>query len=145
MPQFDSTQRLHIEGELTKLFALQDRPLTAEKKGFLIEQLEELKVPFGAIMAGIKELEAEDLKSIKLHTIKKAAEKFVTYEEEALVDCKHCSGVGAVTLCDDQKRGYALACICQAGNKHQRLVRWNGEWIQITNGRTLELPERFRN
>lgn len=136
-----------IANELDKLYAFQGRPLPKESKAFLVQEISVQGLPYKAIVEGIRSLFVEDLKSVKLAFILKAAREHIQIAEAEAERgyCKHCSGVGSVTLCDDQKISYALACICAASEKMKGSVRWNGQWVQIINGRTLEVPERFRN
>lgn len=146
MTQLTDDEKAMVGNELDKLYSFQDRQLPKEKKAFIVQEIAVQGFPFKAIIAGIRSLFSEDLKSVKLATLSKAIRENINApeEEEKSKDCVHCSGVGSVTLCDEEKRGYALACTCTAGRKHQRLVRWNGEFVQLSNGRTLEVPARFR-
>ena len=143
MPQLTPQENLAIAGELERLYVLQDKLLTKEKLAFVIEEIEKSNVPFPALIAGIRKLMSDDVKTLKFFTIIEAAKKFiepVSYEKK---DCRHCFSSGAVSMFDDDKYGFFLACICDNGLRFiggkNALVKWNGEDKQYSKGRWLTL------
>jgi len=121
-----------VAHELEKLFVLQDRPLSKEKKIILVNELSKSGRPSASVIAGIRKLMDEDLRHIKKATILEAADDFISNEPQT-VACDDCSE-GMVLTRDDKGRYFSLACTCQNGNRHQ-LTRWNGQKTQF-------LPER---
>ena len=129
-------QKTAVEKELVKLFLFHDRPLNDEKKFMLVEQLISFGYPFAAIMGGFRKLIIEDLKRISLYVIKDAIEDCIEPETQTRENCDDCMGVGAIIMRDETSYKFALACRC--GNAKPKLIRWNGDNIQFSNGRKLE-------
>lgn len=129
-----------IGNELTRLFLFQDRPFGKEKQAAFIDEIRGWGYPAGAIVSGIRKLMSEDLKSLKLATIKDAASDFV-HTEVTRVPCKYCDTRGIVSMTDENKYEFALACICANGDRSRKsgLATWNGEKFQLRGGRTLTL------
>lgn len=154
---WNDLQRQEVGNELDKLFALQDRPFTKDKKFIFIEELEKFGFPLGAIIGGIRALMLEDMKIIKIVHVREAAKKFIEPEEKKKIKCRWCGGVGAFCMREEAMlqmadewpkraegprfgRSYALACVCEAGTNLERSdgnVRWNGKGTQFSNGRML--------
>jgi hypothetical protein len=140
-------EKLQISAELEKLFAFQDRPLIDKKKALLVTAIADHGYPFGAIIAGIKSLFDEDLKSIKLPDILEACRNHIERGEETeSINCVYCNGGGGIPLVDESKSERLFLCVCKNASRisHHRLARWNGQLVQIVKGKTLYLPERFR-
>lgn len=128
----DDNDKIRIGNELEKLFVLQDRPMSKEKKVILLDELGQTGYPAQAILAGIKSLQAEDLKSIKFANLLDAIKDKMTYEEEVKTQCEKCDGRGIVTMRNKDKYQFALACVCVNGNAFagRGNARWNGERYQ---------------
>lgn len=132
--------KLSIASELKKLFILQDRPSGPEKVAEIVQELSIRNLPAGAIINGIRKLKAEDLRSIKLSHLIDAANEFITIETPENKSCRLCMS-GLVILKDKEGHNFSLGCVCSEGGvrtKAMGLARWNGEEIQVRNGRTLE-------
>lgn len=133
-------EKILIANELDRLFALQDRPLNKEKKSALIDEIANTGIPAGPMLAGIRGLMAEDLKSIKFATIIDAARKLIVNVQEHREDCDFCGGVGSFPMKDENKYTYSLGCKCLNGSNlcdKEKLVQWNGEDRQFSNKRWL--------
>lgn len=130
-------EKLALEDELEKLFALQDRPLSKEKKTILIEEMALMSLPFRALVSGIRQLMTEDLKSIKLWNIRDAAEKFVFAEAKPATECDFCEKTGAVVMFARQGeylRRSAFACTCENGKSFAAMhgaAQWDGQDVQV--------------
>lgn len=138
----DDNDKIRIGNELDKLFILQDRPMSKEKKIILIDEICQTGFPVPAILAGLKSLQAEDLQRIKFVNIVEAIKEKMTYEEEQRTQCEKCDGRGIVTMRNKDKYQFALACVCVNGNAFASRgnARWNGEQFQESKRHgTLEL------
>lgn len=139
-------EKISVANELSKLYAFQDRPLANDKKAYLVAEITSHGIPYGAIIAGIKSLFAEDLKNIKLPEILSACREHIERGETEILECDHCAGRGTVLLSDPDQYEKLLLCVC--GNAVRwgghNLAQWNGENIQVVKGKTLQIPERFR-
>lgn len=134
---FDPKKETAIGDDLEKLFAFQDKHLSKEKKGILVRELMESRLPTGAIVLGLRDLMSEDLNTIKMGSIFAAARRHL--EKEDLVGCTDCAS-GFVVMKDDEGRSFSLACRCGAGGVVQRangMRRWSGDSSQMSNGRFL--------
>jgi hypothetical protein len=133
-------EKLVIGNELTRLFSLQDMPLSKEKKGYFLEELFVSGLPAGAILEGLRSLVTEELRSIKITTVTEAARDHLTAEDQQSVKaCASCFD-GWIVMKDEKKREFILACTCARG--HQRkgdLATWNGEETFYRNGRWLTI------
>lgn len=130
-------EKMALSADLDKLFALQDRPLSQDKRSFIIDEMEKIDIPVAAWMAGIRSLITEDLKSIKIGTLIGAAKRCMEPQDVKNAECVWCDGVGVMSMKDEVKRSYALACRCVNGERFPKSVRWNGEEKQFSNGRML--------
>lgn len=133
-------QASEISTEIKHLFALQDKPCTDAKVSILLQEIENLGLPYPAIVAGIKSLFHKDIKVMKLAVIVEAIREHITYDFHS-VPCEYCNGNGAVCLFDSEGRSFALSCKCSNGDKinsAQKLVRWNGNDNQMSNNRILK-------
>jgi hypothetical protein len=138
----DDNDRIEIGNELEKLFILQDRPINKDKKAILVEELCLTGYPKSAILAGMKSLQAEDLKSVKFVHIVDAIKDKMTYEEEQATRCDYCDSRGMVMMRNKDRYQFALACVCVNGNRFrsQGNARWNGQQFQESKRHgTLEL------
>jgi hypothetical protein len=136
--QWDDREKILLGNEIEKLFVLQDRPISKEKKAILVGEISNSGIPIGPLLSGLRKLMGEDLKTIKKATILEAARDFIvdTYDQ---VQCDYCSE-GMVVTKDPEGRYFSLACTCPKGNG-KRLVRWNGQASQQINDRLLVVQE----
>lgn len=142
----DDRDKLMLGNELEKLFVFQDRPFSKEKKVLFIEELSLSGLPLPALLQGIRKLAAEDLKTIKLATIKEAANDCIVNSEEDTSKCDHCGHGGLVCMKDPEARMYALACKCRNGDRlvsAQKLARWDGHETMFRNDRLLTLAAKI--
>lgn len=122
--------------ELQRLFSLQDRPLMEDKKNLLITELENEGLPVGAVIAGVRSLVDEDLKSIKFITIKDASKKFITHMFDDY-QCLQCKGHGVIRMKASgpmYEHETYVACTCQRGKTladAHGIVHWHGEDRQM--------------
>jgi hypothetical protein len=137
-------EKFHIGEQCEKLFLLQDKPMNEKKKALLVEEILATGFPYQAIVAGLSDLMHQDLRLIKIHTILESIQEKLTYREaDTGVTCTHCGSSGYVSLFDKAHRYFALACVCEKGERRvsvQHLNRWNGLGIQHSNGRDLHRP-----
>jgi hypothetical protein len=135
---WDADESLAVAAELEKLYALQDRRLTKEIKSTILTELEKAALPVKAILAGLRKLMVEDLKSVKYITIVEAAREFVDVEStEERTPCGECSD-GIVIATDEERRDFAFGCSCPMGNlRITELARWPGGELTVIKGRTL--------
>lgn len=142
MVPIDDNDKIRIGNELEKLFVLQDRPLSKDKKVLLIDEICQTGFPVAAIIAGLKSLQAENLKAVKFANIVDAIRDKMTYEEEQSTRCDFCDSRGLITMRNKDRYQFALACTCVNGNRFasQGNARWNGERYQESKRHgTLEL------
>lgn len=127
-----------IGNELNRLFLFQDRPFGKEKQSAFIDEIRGWGFPAGAIISGIRKLMSEDLKSLKIATIKDAASDFVHIDAGSKTQCKYCDMRGVVLMKDENNYEFALACICGNGERRRDdYSTWNGQKLQLFGGRTL--------
>lgn len=127
-----------IGNELNKLFLFQDRPFSKDKQAAFLEEIRGWGLPAGAIISGIRKLKSEDLKSLKLTTIREASHDFIAYSEET-EKCDACIS-GVIIMHDEEKRQFALSCNCPRGRmvrNNSNLTGWNGANTQFSNKRVL--------
>jgi hypothetical protein len=112
--------------------------LSKEKKALLVQEISDLGFPVAAILGGLRELMGEDLKAIKLATIREAIKGKLEPEiEKAAASCGECIS-GFIIMTDPVTLNeFALACQCAAGYRHTWLRRWGGDNFQFSNGREL--------
>lgn len=136
----DDAEKLMIANELSRLFALQDMALSKEKKGYFLEELYLSGLPVGAILAGLRSLVAEDLRSIKISTVTAASREHLSVEDrETAKTCVNCFD-GWVSMKDDEGRSFTLACTCARGKQRKgKLATWNGEDNFYIQGRWLKI------
>jgi len=131
---------LLLESELEKLFALQDKALTREKKSILVRELMATGIPLKALLSGVRSLVSEDLGSIKFSTICAVSRRFIEPDPETGKHCEKCLS-GYVVMKDGEGRFFSLACNCPAGvgkANTQALTRWSGQDTQsVRGGRVL--------
>lgn len=125
--------------ELEKLFAFQDKHLTKDKKAAFVKHLlYQLKIPLPAVLAGIRDLQASDLTTLKMGQISQACRARIAVGDD-IKSCRECCH-GTVVMKDEEGRYYSMACSCGAGytvaSTHQ-LARWHGHATQTVNGRML--------
>lgn len=133
-------EKVMVENELRRLFALQDANLGNEKRGFFMEEFEHSGLPSGALIAGMRALIQEDIRSLKASVILEHCRRFFTpSDKDQYQPCAICLR-GEVTMRDEQGRRYALACSCERGAglaATASLARWSGEGVQMSRGRAL--------
>ena len=130
--------REQIGEALEKLYLLQDRPLTDEKKALMTQEIFDLGHSLPVILGGLRELMTQDLKAIKLSTIREAIQGVLEPEVSQKVPCDDCRGMGVVLMRDENKYQFALACKCPNG-RGKDLTKWNGESVQFCRKRKLSL------
>lgn len=139
---WQSIDKENIGREIQRLFSLQDKPLLEDKKNLLLDELEQCDIPSGAVIAGIRSLVDDDLRSIKFITLKTAAHKFITrgYDD---YQCVNCGGEGVVFMRTDgpsYEHNTCVACICTRGQAladANGVLRWNGEKEQMNGEHKL--------
>lgn len=132
-----------VGNALERLYTFQDRPLSEHKRGLMVEELSLSGLPAPAILAGIRKLETEDLRTIKLAVILATAQEFLSGRpgEIERVECDYCTG-GAILMKDVNGYEFALGCVCTNGDEFRRVHRvpvWTREEVQHVNGRTLRV------
>lgn len=135
---WDEGERVSVGNELTRLFALQDKAFSQDKRAIFIDELANMNIAAGAVIQGIRSLVHEDLKTIKIGMLMSAARGYVQHEPNG-VACPGCSD-GIVTMRDEKGYRFALGCLCARGAqraKSARLAIWNGLETQYRKGRTL--------
>lgn len=124
-----------IKELLEKLFKMQGIFLDEEMLLSFIEEISRWNYPDGAIELGFKSLFSENLKDIKLFTIKNAVKGFITQEEGVRnpAYCQDCSNTGHISMfnpSDKHRYQTAFACICKKGDEFARIFKvavWNGQ------------------
>jgi hypothetical protein len=129
-----------VEKEIERLFMLQDKHLDKSKKNFLVQEIEDSGLPFGAIIQGIRALFNQDLKSLKFFVIKESIEKFIVHET-ITTKCHFCGGHGIVSMVRDDKHSFAFACKCRAGDNWKKHLRWSGSINQQIHGENYTLSQ----
>jgi hypothetical protein len=146
---------------LEELFKIQAKVLDEKTKLLFLNLISNWDFPIEAITTGIKSLYEENLRDIKLATIKSAIlSKYQPYEMKKTEKfCEYCGsqwvdsngrtvetkeGYGTISMIKESTGGsYAFACVCKKGieyqeyykEKHNRLIpRWNGQKEQILFG-----------
>jgi hypothetical protein len=131
-------QEIEIARELERLFMLQDRPMTHDRKNILVAELANTGITFKALIAGIRALVDQDLKQIKFFTIVNAARQFTTYQD-AHGACHICNTDGFVYMRgvkNELTYTVAYPCTCARGKETamaQSLIPWNGKKSQHSN------------
>lgn len=136
------SERIGVGNELARLFALQDKGLTLDKKNIFIEELAQSGYAYGAVVQGIRSLAREDLKTLKIWSIMEASRKFVQVEEREVFKCGSCND-GLVAMVrwspgqDHHLNKTSFACICKNGDVvrqwKRRPANWNGQLDQRHN------------
>jgi hypothetical protein len=138
-----TAQGIAVGDELERLYALHDKSLTEDRKGYLIEELRLSGIPIKAIIAGIRSLVETDVKNLKYLTILDAARKYVVGGPvDHFGDCNICGTEGFVVMRDGEGYTTAYPCTCERGKSHaknQNLVQWNGKRIMMSSGRVRTL------
>lgn len=120
-------ERADLAHEIERLFVMQDKHITEDKKSMIVSELEQCGLPFRAVVAGINKLCEEDVRYLKLTTIIGAARAFVAMEIPK--GCEVCGHTGMVAMVSPDGYMFAMACRCDLGAylaKKQQLARWNG-------------------
>lgn len=130
----DDREKILLGTEIEKLFVLQDRPLSRDKRAILVDELSNSGVPLAPLLAGLRKLMGEDLRNIKKATILEAAEEFIV-NTAPQSQCNSCAS-GYVVAKDEEGRLFSLACRCPVGAT-RRLQRLDGRPTQLSNGRIL--------
>lgn len=132
-----------IEIEIEKLFVFQDRILGDRKRDIFVEEFNECKYPVNAILTGLKELQNQDMRVVKLSEIKGAIRRHIEPEDKKIINCDHCLGLGMVTmLLGKLDYEYAFGCKCEKGRDEARdskLPLWNGQNEQSVNGKNFRI------
>lgn len=135
MMSFDD--QVKVTAAIRKLFISQGRTLNDHKNDefglrdkemlqFFIDRLREMNAPTQAIVAGLKSLESEPLREIKLSTIKDAIRNKLTPESGNDGEvCPCCKNTGSVLFESDDGHGVTFGCTCP--KKLSWLKAWDGE------------------
>lgn len=137
-------EKLTVQNEVERLFALQDMPLGNKKLGFFLDELFKSGLPSGALIQGLRALTKDGLSSIKIETILDSAYRHIQPEDRVFSECRECLR-GEVFMKDELKREYSLACVCERGAHVAQvhgLARWDGSEIMTRKGRMLTLIKR---
>lgn len=144
---------LSVEVALKNLFRVQgykgsDTNL-AELVGLLVGELSLRRSPPKAIIAGLNDLKFEDVSKINLFLIENAAKKYIEVEKERSVECDFCFGSGIISMRNEAKYEFALACTCEKGDSFASRgnARWKGEAVQDGKHGLYELrfPDILKN
>lgn len=130
---WDENERNAVQSAIENLFRLKgyrmiDKTLT-ETAAVFVENLSQTGLPPNAVLSGIHKLKFERIGKIDIADIVEASEEHLESTEPVRVECIYCGGRGIVSLKDENKLEYALACICLNGDSYASKghVRWNGE------------------
>lgn len=140
-------ERADLSREIERLFVMQDKHITEDKKSMIVSELEQCGLPFRAVVAGINKLCEEDVRNLKLITIIGASRAFVAMETPK--GCEVCGRTGMVAMESPDGYLFAMACKCDLGAylaKKQQLTRWNGFRVMKSRHGDLKLSwqyERF--
>jgi hypothetical protein len=121
---------------LKKLFVLQGIPKADktidEMSMVFCTELMSKGFPPESVLAGIRKLGDDDLRTIKLSHVINASKEFIHHEEQARVSCDWCNGCGVVMMRNPDKYQFSLACKCPNGDAFakQGNARWRGEQFQ---------------
>ena len=74
-----------ISNSLTKLFALQDKNITEQKKKYFIEEFAQSGFPSKAILSAIESMFYSDMNSIKISTIISSIRNFAQTKKEEII------------------------------------------------------------
>jgi hypothetical protein len=119
---------IELAREVERLFALQDRHLTEDKKSILIRELAASGVTFRELVTGIRKLSTSDMKSIRVSDIITASREGGSIE--APDGCAMCFKSGFVSMANKDGYSFVYACNCELGSwyaKNQNLTKWNGK------------------
>ena len=134
---YTTTEIESIKAALERLFVLQDKGAGARKVDLFVEEILNNGFPFGAILAGIRDLQHENLQQIKLGTILESIRNKIHYEAPADEPrCNYCDGMGMVSLANEKGYAFSFACVCAKGGQFEKsfpLQRWNGRLSQNHN------------
>lgn len=134
-------QKAMVMNELKKLFAFHAKRMSDEERGMFASELCSGKLPYKAILAGIRELQKSKDATINKNVVtywaiedacqKHAAESF----QPAPCDSCHGSGLVPMLRGEGQFKGYesSFACICENGDrraKADRIPKWTGQPFQ---------------
>ena len=132
-----------IENEIERLFVFQDRILGERKRDIFVEEFNECKYPVRAILAGLKELQNQDMRVVKLSEIKGAIRRHIEPEDKKIIDCDDCLGLGIVImLLGKLDYEYVFGCKCERGRDEARdskIPLWNGQNEQTVNGKNYRM------
>jgi hypothetical protein len=131
------TEREEVKKELTKLFILQDKSAAPAKIEVFLDEIDKYGFPYGAILAGLKDLQSGDLQHIRFGNILESVKDKIYVENAPVENCKYCEDVGIISMKDEKGRSFSFACICKKGcgfEKSMRIQKWNRQASQIWKG-----------
>jgi hypothetical protein len=133
-------EELAIEGQLETLFALQDKTLGKEKKSIWMNEIRNSGIPAKAILRGLEQLKTEEIPNLRFATVCTAARKYVEPDNRESARCEDCNGRGIILMRTPDRYQCALACRCANGGiSGGGLKQWNGQEMQMSNGRLLTM------
>jgi len=137
MTRLTENEKFILGNEIEKLFILQDRPIGKEKKTILVDELSMAGIPLQALFLALKKLRDEDLRAIKLATLKEAASEFI-YRDPIGSSCGNCAS-GIIIAANAKKYLFSFACSCEQGMIRRRGLKirpWDnslaesGMWVR---------------
>lgn len=144
-----TTDELHeILKALQRLFVSQGKHSDDKSILDLLDEIRILKFPAQAIIAGIRSLNGENLREIKLYHIKETTRLKIEPENttqawnpDGTYRCVYCRDTGMVNMVrHDLPGSYAFACICPTGYRPENVkhYQWNGQLQQSYKGKVFE-------
>ncbi len=101
---------------LEKLFIFQGLKYAKDQmmntRNLFCEELSLRGLPLGAVLSGIRKLESEDLRSIKLSHVVSAALDFFEPMKNKSLNCQYCEGIGFITRKDENSYMFSSRCLC---------------------------------
>jgi hypothetical protein len=125
-----------VGNELNRLFALQDKHLSDDKRAILTDELQNSGRSVRAVIMGIQSLIHEDLKSIKIGTLLEAArlsENTALHENKPT--CEYCFD-GLISMRHEMSGNTyrsLIPCNCARGTQRHpglKSPQWNGQGVQ---------------
>ena len=134
-----SDQEIEVENKLRDLYIIQDKPIKKDQFAVVLNEVATSGKPFGAIIAGLNDLKAADLKKVSYPVIMGAIVDHCEKVERRIKQCDDCSTSGFIIMKDPEGMNFSLACHCPSGDRAQKggLIKWDGSTIQFSNGRRL--------
>lgn len=143
-------EKLHVLEGIRNLFLAQGHKPKEEQIMLFLDNISSYGFPFQAIMAGLRALETENLKVIKLYDVKMSIEDKIEpeeYQNNGKV-CQYCENTGAIfvkQVKEPRTSSTLSCCMCNKG-KYLGNVMWNGEMEQVVKGKLVRVdtPKIFK-